>query len=309
MAESGCSLTTGLVAGWESVVLQNDLLRVTVLPGKGADIHELVDLESGIDALFKAPWGLQPPGGEPREGSDGVEFLENYQGGWQELLPNVNDACTYDGAQIPFHGEVATLPWNWEVVQDDAGAVAVRLWTRCRITPFSLERVMRLEQGRPELVLSETVRNESDRPAHFVWGHHCVVGPPFLEPGCRLELPATTIVTRPEVWEDTARLAPGQTETWPLARLRTGGTTDLRDVPGVEAGSHDDVYVTGLETGSISVTNPRRGLGFRLAWDADVFGWVVLWQAYGGALRASPRRFVCSRDRAVDLPSLPGASR
>ena len=108
MAEGGCSLTTGLVAGWESVVLQNDLLRVTVLPGKGADIHELVDLESGIDALFKAPWGLQPPGGEPREGSDGVEFLENYQGGWQELLPNVNDACTYDGAQIPFHGEVAT---------------------------------------------------------------------------------------------------------------------------------------------------------------------------------------------------------
>ena len=54
--------------------------------------------------------------------------------------------------------------------------------------------------------------------------------------------------------------------------------------PGVEAGSHDDIYVTGLETGSISVTNPRRGVGFRLAWDVDVFGWVVVWQAYGGAL-------------------------
>ena len=192
MAGNGCSLSTGVVAGWQSVVLQSDLLRVTVLPGKGADIHELVDLESGIDALFKAPWGLQPPGAEAREGSDGVEFLWNYEGGWQELLPNVNDACTYDGSQIPFHGEVATLPWDWEVVQADADELAVRFWTRCRMTPFALERVMRLERGKPELVLEETVRNESDRPAHFVWGHHCVVGPPFLEQGCRLELPAPT---------------------------------------------------------------------------------------------------------------------
>ena len=44
--------------------------------------------------LFKTPWGLQPPGSPPREGSDGHAFLENYEGGWQELFPNCNDPCS-----------------------------------------------------------------------------------------------------------------------------------------------------------------------------------------------------------------------
>lgn len=270
-------VTTGTVAGWDSVVLENDALRVTVLPAKGADIYSIVHRGSGTDALFKAPWGLQPPGSPPREGSGDDAFLWNYEGGWQELLPNANDACTVDNSAIPFHGEVATSAWEWEMVDTDA----VRLSTQCTITPFSVTRLMRLED---ELVLEETVRNESDRPAHFVWGHHCVVGAPLLDAGCHVELPATTIVTRPEVWEDTARLEPGQIASWPYARLRSGGTVDLREVAGVEAGSHDDVYVSGLERGTASITNPRLGLGFHLTWDASVFRWVVLWQAFGGAL-------------------------
>jgi hypothetical protein len=280
---AACSVRQSSVEGWTAVELENDRLRVTVLPDKGADIYAVVDVESGVDALFKAPWGLQPPGSLPREGSDGVEFLANYEGGWQELLPNANDACTHDGSDIPFHGEIATLPWTWEIVQADDDAATVRFSTRCRITPFAIERLMRLDKGNPDLVLEETVRNDSDRPAHLVWGHHCVIGAPLLERGCRLDLPATTIVTRPEVWEETARLTPGQSERWPHARLRAGGTIDLRDVPGEEAGSHDDLYIGGFETGTASVTNPRLGLGFRLSWDTSVYPWVVLWQAYGGA--------------------------
>ena len=283
MRTATCSVHQGSVEGWNTVELGSDQLHVTVLPDKGADIYAVVDAESGVDALFKAPWGLQPPGSPPRDGSDGVDFLANYEGGWQELLPNANDACTYGDADIPFHDEIATLPWAWKVVRADDQGVAVRFSTRCRITPFAIERLMRLDRGSPDLVLEETVRNDSDRPAHLVWGHHCVVGAPLLERGCRLELPATTIVTRPEVWEETARLAPGQSEPWPRARLRDGGTVDLREVPGEEADSHDDVYIAGFDTGTVSVTNPRLGLGFRLSWDASVYRWVVLWQAYGGA--------------------------
>jgi len=283
-----CRVSTGTVAGWRTLVLESDELRVTVLPEKGADIYELVDLATGTDALFKGPWGLQPPGASPLEGSGDDEFMWNYEGGWQELFPNVNEACTYRGNRIPFHGEVASLPWDYDVIQDEGDEVAVRLWTRCRQTPFGLERLMRLRRGVPELVLDSTVVNESDEPAHFVWGQHCVVGPPFLEPGCRLEVPARTIATSPVLWEpETARLAPGQRESWPHARLRSGGTVDLRDVPGPEAKSHDDLYLTDLEAGWLSVRKPHPALTFRLEWDPAVFRWVVLWQPYGGA-RAKP---------------------
>jgi Domain of unknown function (DUF4432) len=263
-------------SGWAELVLENEELRVTILPDKGADIVGFEHKASGIDPLFRAPWGLGPAGSEPRAGSDGHAFLENYAGGWQELFPNAGDSCTYGGETIPFHGEVATVPWGCEPLGD-----ALRCTVRCRLVPLRLTRTMRLEER--TLVLEETVENEGSKPAQFVWGHHCVVGPPFLERGCKLRVAARTIETIPDMWEDTARLEPAQRSSWPNGRLRSGGEADLSEVPGPEAGSHDDVYLTDLAGGWASVENRRLGLRFGLTWDPDVFRWIVSWQPYGGA--------------------------
>ena len=112
------SASFGEETGWPSVVLESDELRVVVLPDKGAEIHRLVHRESDVDVLFHGPWGLQPPGAPPLAGSADDEFMWNYAGGWQELFPSVNESCTYRGRRIPFHGEVATLPWDHEVLSD-----------------------------------------------------------------------------------------------------------------------------------------------------------------------------------------------
>lgn len=250
------------------VVVGDETLRATVLPERGAEVRSLVHVPTGTELLFQAPWA-------PREGEG---FLDRYMGGWQELFPSANDETVYRGETIPFHGEVALLPWQC-AIEDGA----LRCSVRCERTPFRLERVMRLDGG--ALVLDERVTNEGGEPAHFTWGHHLVLGPPFLEAGCTLDVPARRIVTIPEMWEETARLEPGQRSAWPHARLRGGGTVDLREVPGPEAGSHDDVYLTDLDAGVVTVESPR--LAFRLAFDPSVFRWVISWQPYGGA-RAEP---------------------
>jgi len=90
-------------------------------------------------------------------------------------------------------------------------------------------------------------------------------------------------VTLPEAWEGTARLARAQREPWPYALLAGGGRTDLREIPGPEAGSHDDVFLGDLEQGTVAVENPRLGRTFRLGFDRALFGWVCSWQPYGGA--------------------------
>jgi hypothetical protein len=235
-----------------------------------------------VVVVFGARGGVPPPAPAAREGSAGMEFLRNYGGGWQELLPNCNDPCAYGGVQLPFHGEVATVPWAVEAI---AGDDAVELIGRvqCSRTPFALERRMRLERGSPVLTLRERVENVSGEPHHLVWGHHCVVGAPFLEAGCRLHAPARTIVTLPEAWEDTARLAPGQREPWPYALLRDGGRVDLSEVPGPDAGSHDDVFLTDLDEGDVAVENPRLRRTFRLRFDHALFRCLCAWQPYGGA--------------------------
>ena len=258
----------GRVAGWRALAVGDDVLRAIVLPERGAELHSLVHVPTETELLFQAPWGLHPPSPER------TSFLDRYAGGWQELFPSANDETIYGGETIPFHGEVALLPWECEE-RDEALVCRVR----CERTPFLLERTLRFD-GR--LVVEERVTNEGDDVAHFTWGHHLVLGPPFLEAGSRLEVPAHTIVTIPELWEDTARLEPGQRSPWPHARLREGGTVDLRIVPGPEAASHDDVYLTDLDDGLVTVESSR--LRVRLGFDHELFRWLISWQPYGGAL-------------------------
>ena len=279
-----CKISQRTISGWDALVLESDRLRVAVIPEKGADIYEFVDVASGLDVLFKAPWGLLPPGSPPRPEADGLEFIGNYEGCWQELLPNANDACVYEGVDLPFHGEAALLPWEADILQDGGDALAVKLSVRCRLLPFRLERTMRLASGNTDLVLEETVTNDGPGRLPFVWGHHLVLGPPFIEERCRLELPARSIETADQVWEETARLAPGQRSRWPHAQLRDGsGTVDLGEIPGPDDGSHDDLFVGDFSAGWATVVNDRLGVRFRLSWDAALFPWLVLWQPYGGA--------------------------
>jgi hypothetical protein len=288
MTAEGARVTSGRLHGWDTVVLANDLIEVTVLPAKGADIYSLVDRRSGVDVLFKAPWGLQPPGGPVREGSGNDRFLHNYEGGWQELLPNTNDPCTVDGIPHPFHGDVATLPWSFEV--RDAGpqpgggeAAEIAFTVDCVSLPLRLERVMACTPGRAEIVLTERIRNLSGDPVRFTWGHHLVLGAPLVAAGAIFTIPGRTIRTPDPPWEDTARLVPGQQSNWPLAQLRGGGEANLSEIPGPERNSHDDVYFTDLDAGWAQVWNPSLNLGFRLEFDPTIFRWLISWQPFGGA--------------------------
>ncbi|MCC7362667.1 MAG: DUF4432 family protein [Anaerolineales bacterium] len=279
---SDCRLTTGTVAGWEALTLENGLIRVVVLPQRGAEILNFVHAPSGVDAMYQSYWGLQPPGAPHREGSGEREFEWNYGGGWQELFPSAHYACTYQGRPMPYHGEVATLPWDVTVVTEGPDELTVQFAVRCRQSPFRLERGMTLKRGEPTVYFEASATNEADNPAHLVWGQHAVVGAPFLEAGCRLEIPGGAFHTPPAILDEAARLLPGQRERWPMARRRTGGRMDLQEVLGPEARSHDVVFVTELRAGRLAVTNPRLNLAFSLHWDPAVYKWVAVWLPYGG---------------------------
>jgi galactose mutarotase-like enzyme len=276
-------LTHGVLNQHATLTVDNGVLRVVILPQKGADIYALIHVASGIDFLLKTPAGLQPPTGHPPRG-----FLENYEGGWQVLLPNGNAACQYQGRLIPFHGEAALLPWKIMEERDDARETLIRLAVRCQCLPLRVERCLCLRAGTPRLEIDDQVTNEGSEPTPFIWGQHLVMGGDFLEAGCRLETSAHTIVTPEELYEpQTAVLAPGQREPWPLALGRQpGARVDLRAIPGADAHTHDDSFLTDFDTGNFTVTNPRRGLSFRLDWDAALFPYLALWQPYGGATQA-----------------------
>jgi len=265
--------------GHRALKLENGRLRIVVLPQKGADIYELTHLPSGVQFLMHTPWGLKPPSPQPP-----TDFLENYEGGWQVLFPNINDPCEYRGRQIPFHGEAALLAWQDEVVLATEQEVRLRLWVTCQLTPFRLERELTLRQGEPVLELTERVTNLDRQGWDFVWCQHLVLGGNFIEDGCRIELPARRITTPLVLYEpQTARLAEGQDSSWPYAIGRDGSPIDLQQIPGPEAHSHDDAMLWELERGEYCVHNPRLNLSFKVEWEKEIYPYVMFWMPYGGA--------------------------
>ena len=101
---------------------------------------------------------------------------------------------------------------------------------RSKLTPFRLERTMRVEDDR--LVLDETVRNEGDDVAHFVWGHHLVLGPHAGDHG-------QAVAREPHREPD-------------VDRALVGTDTDAREQPRVAAGVVA-VEVVGLAPGGVAL--------------------------------------------------------
>ena len=129
---------------------------------------------------------------------------------------------------------------------------------------------MRCVLGNAGSMLSERVTNRSGDRGAVHLGPSLRARPAAGRRGRRAAHACRTIITPPEPWEDTARLEPGQRSAWPMARRRGGGEVDLSRVPGPEAASHDDVFLTGLDGGWAEVAQPALGLAFRLEWDPAV---------------------------------------
>jgi uncharacterized protein DUF4432 len=267
--------------GLAAVTLEDGRLRVTVLAGKGTDVVEFVDKRRDLDLTWRSPTGVRHPATVgPGAGTDGVAaFLDSYPGGWQEVLPNGGAPSVYRGASFAQHGEVATVPWDYDVIDESA----VRFTVSVRRMPLRLVKTLRLRAG--GLEIDEELVNEAPVPMELMWGQHITFGAPFLGPGCRIRVPEGISVT-PHVTAihpaGTRRVAAGGPYRWPTVPDGSGGTVDLSVIP-----EHDEpseiVYLSEFEQGWYEVTDPQAGTGLRVEWDATVLPYLWLWQELGAS--------------------------
>jgi hypothetical protein len=277
----GCRLTEYVYKGLRTVTLENELLRASVLAGKGTDIFELLYKPLDVDFMWRSPWGVRNPAGfVPTTHTAASSFLDFYEGGWQDCMPTGGNPCEYLGLPFGAHGETPTLPWDYRVVEDTPERVAVRFWVRTCRTPFYVEKDIALERGRAALLLDERITNEGRVPMHLMWGQHPAFGAPFVDESCVIDLPGGRVHCAGLA--ANTRFVEG-VHAWPHVPGRDGETIDLRKVASVEADTTDTLRIDGLPEGWYAITNTRRRVGFGLAWPLKVFPAVWFWQVYGGA--------------------------
>jgi Domain of unknown function (DUF4432) len=278
---------------------------VTLLPDRGADIHAVEDLRTGVDVLWQTPWGLRRRGANsPRSGS-AEAWLDTYAGGWQVLLPSGGGPSSHRGVHHSYHGEACSLPWAATIATAADGGDRVEFQVRLTHSPLLVERVVSLVPGHGEVVVAERVTNESDRPLEYMWVHHPAFGAPLVAPGTRIRTSASTILA------DTAHdgpgnpLEPGTNHGWPIVRTRDGGQLDLSVIPAASCGRLLLGYLGGFDAGTASIENDALDLACTLSWDIDVFPYAWLWQELGAT--AGPpwfgRAYTIAIEPATSFPA------
>ena len=270
--------------GIETAFLENESLRIMVLPGKGGDIIEFRDKRADVDVLFHTDHNWLPPTERVVPTVDPTGWHDSYPGGWQVNLPVAGYTDGFAGTPYGLHGESALLPWNADVVRDDAEAVALGLSVELVRYPFSIERTLTLPAGESALRVEERVTNDGGVELEYVWQQHLALGRPLVGPAARLDVPAATGVSEPyDQDHENNRLLGDATFEWPNAPALDGdGTVDLGEFPPTDATIHDVAYATDLDAGWYAVTNPELDLGFGFTFPTDPFECLWYWQAFGG---------------------------
>jgi hypothetical protein len=281
MSDAPCKVEfASLEKGIKAVVLSNPFLAVTILPAKGADIYSLVHKATGIDVLWKSPQGLRALG-EGRLSPDSVTaWLEMYEGGWQEILPNGGDPCVYKGVELSFHGETTLLPWHTEVIQSHGETASVEFSVRLFRSPFMVRRRMSVNAHTPAIYFHEEVINWGAEPMDFMWGHHPAYGAPFLSAATRLHTNARDVLVDETYDPPHSPYVPGSRSAWPLTPAKTGEQLDLRRLPGPQDRRDALLYLTDFDADEAwyALTNEPLSVGVGINFSPAIFRCLWLWQ-------------------------------
>ncbi len=254
--------------GLRTILIENRLLRVVVLPEAGARIWQITYKPLAADLLWNNP--NVPPAPQPLHAS----YDDTWSGGWDELFPN-DEAGTLLGRALPDHGELWTGAWQAEPFQnEDEAGVHLRFTTP--ISHFLAEKTLRLRPESATLEIRYRLTNQGAAPFPFLWKLH----PAFaISLRHRIDFPPMTVVREPE-FPGTLGDAP-PVFAWPDAPL--GDTVlDLRQVPDVSSKAVHFFYGTELAAGWCGVTNRANRLAAALRFDPEVFSSCWLFATHGG---------------------------
>lgn len=248
--------------GFDAWQMENDGVRVVIVPALGAKIVSLVDKAADHE------W-LAPPTNPVQARTYGDTFTDHDLAGWDEMFPTIVECPSPHDASVtlPDHGEVWALPW--EVVEQSASAQTLRV--RGVALNYTLTRTATLlDDG---LRLDYTLENQTGQALPFLWAAHPLFN---ADQHTFIELPGVERVVN--VMDDPALGAIDTLLDWPAATLANGlrrslnvvGPASNRDCRKFYAPPEQPLAAASLRQGD-------SGRGLYMRWDAAIAPYVGVW--------------------------------
>ncbi|MBX7165234.1 MAG: aldose 1-epimerase family protein [Pirellulales bacterium] len=291
-------LRGGLRDGVEVIEVETERFDFTIVPTRGMGLWKAGHTAASRDARFVLGWQAPVQGPvHPRN----VNLWEpgglGWLSGFDELLCRCglesNGGPDYDANGrlcYPLHGKIANTP-AWQTrVSFDAERQELRVEGTCDETrlfhsKLRLETSYRVRLGESRLTIHDVVTNLSAEPAGLQLLYHTNFGPPLLERGARVVLPAKSVIPQ------TPRAAEG-VETW-----------DVYGPP--EAGFTEQVYFFELAAGAdgraeTMLVNAAGDRAATLRFRADQLPCFTLWKS----TQAETDGYVTGLEPSINLPNV-----
>lgn len=268
-------MTVKVDADWtyrdiRTVILENDLLKVVIMPDLGAKIWQITYKPRGRDLLW------QNPRLKPRQLPFHSVYDDQFFGGWDELFPN-DMPETIAGEAYPDHGEIWTLPWQFAVEKSGPIEAAVRLWTDTPISACRVEKTVTLKAGEAKLRFRHRIENGGSGELPYLWKLHAAMQ---ADGDTRIDLPARNVYV--EDFGAPRIGATGVEYEWPYAVDRAGNRFDMRKALPASSRAAEFQYATNMEAGWCAITHTRERIGFALSYDRVQLPHCWLFASYGG---------------------------
>lgn len=243
--------------GFETVILENESLRLEIVPEVGGKIVSIFYKPAGKEILWRNP---KVP---LRRVDAGASYDDNWAGGWDELFPN-DEPAELDGAAYPDHGELWTARWSADIEKKD-GQITVYQRTRTEKTEFLVERWITIEEREACVRFRYRFTNEGSRSRRYLWKLHPALA---LSPGDHILIPASKFLLEPKSLGTLA--GAGLEFDSPVIQIGDR-TVDLRIAPPCESRELHFFYATELKEGWCATFDPARRVSVHLSFPKDVF--------------------------------------
>ena len=261
------TVTKTRVGAFDAFVIENALIRATVIPELGGRIWEL------LDRVRDRQWIWHREGVSLDAARSGGSYDDVWAGGWEELFPN-DAPGEFEGQILPDHGEWWSTAWTVAAIVDGAHAV-LRLVAELHARNVSCVKEIRLARDSETIQVSYRIESMEKNAFHFLFKQHFPVA---ISRSCELTLPGGQVSAVDPAF-GTLLPGPGPFP-WPLAGHDEASAVDLRQVSATGT-DREFIYVSELGENWCGVDDLEARASLRMRFD-DQLPFVWLFLTYNG---------------------------
>ena len=266
-----CSIKTIKYKNLNAFKLENDIIRIVVVPDLGAKITSMLIKKSNKEFLY------QLNNENLKQVGYGGDYLKSEMCGFDDMFPTISEyhyeQFPWTGAKIPDHGEVWSLKWNSHIENSSVNleVYGVRL-------PYVLRKIISLEDN--TIHINYEVTNPTSFDMDFLWSGHIMLN---AEAGCRHIPPRGNSKAVCTYSESGLIGAYGQEFDFPKVKQADGSIYDAGLHRGNKANDFQKFYFNNvLNEGNYSLIYPD-GHQFTVCFPFDKIPYIAGINAEGGS--------------------------